>query len=286
MVVDERDPAALTDAAAGEMEPAHLSELDGWRGTCLHDRPLMAYLQPDERPEYLLRSIGTGIEIRRRDGTEERPDDVDDGGSTRRQFLLITDRGIHYVAGHEDGDSVREFDYDDVVGVDWEESLTTATLSITDGTGTTYRFRTNPDASAVPAAADYVRERAPAVDPAGSRAPDRTWSPLVAAGLSALFPPLGYVYTRELWVAVAALIRIVIAYVVLAVVYVIGVLISGVILPGIGPLLYTLALVATLVYVHVGYARETYADTVALNEGRREHGVVDDALGGLEEADG
>ncbi|SEH45396.1 PH domain-containing protein [Halopenitus malekzadehii] len=280
-----RNPEELADAAEGDIDSDSLSKTGSFGGTYLYDQPLMEYLEGDERPAYLLRSLNQDLEVDEDGASREIPETGEEGGSEGRRYLLATDQRLLYVAGQEEGDRVRVFDYDDITAVDWDESLTAGTLSFTDSDGATYRFSTSGDAPELPGTADYIRQQAPAVDPMDSRAPDREWNPYLAAGLALLFPPLGYLYTREIWIAFASSIRVVLSYIVILVVGAYNAFVGSFIIPGLLPLLTALLVIAVFLYFHVGLAREVYRDTIALNNGRREHTVIDDAMGGFEEND-
>lgn len=162
------------------------------------------------------------------------------------------------------------------------------------------------EADEVAGVADYIRRQAPAITSRESRSSDREWSPIKAGGLGFLFPPLGYVYTREYWIAFESLLQVGMYYVKILLTFIGAVIgaaiLRGVllllseellgsrvlrqgaeILPPILLLLTALALVGLWLYAHGTLAREIYHDTIALNDGRREHKVSDDAMGGYKE---
>jgi len=265
-----RNPEELADAAEGDIDSDSLSKARGFGGAHLYDQPLIEYLEDDERPAFLLRNLSDDLEVEEDGASRELPGTGEAAGSEGGRYLLVTNQRLLYVAGQEEGDSVRAFDYDDVTAVDWDESVTAGTLSFTDSDAATYHFWTTKDASELHETADYIRQQAPAVDPMDSRAPDGERSPHLAAGLALLFPPLGYLYTRELWIAFASFLRVVMSYVVILLVGAYNAFVGAFIVPGLLPLLTGLLVVAVFLYFHVGLAREVYRDTIALNEGRRE----------------
>lgn len=278
-----RNPQELADAAEGDIDSDSLSKTKGFQGTHLYDQPLIEYLEDDERPAFLLRNYQDDLEVEEGGASRELPEDGEETGSEGGRYLLLTNQRLLYIAGREGGDRVRVFDYDDITAVDWDESLTIATLSFTDSDNATYRFSTTRDTSELAGTADYIRQQASDIDPMESRVPDKEWNPYLAAGLALLFPPLGYIYTREIWIAFASSIRVVLSYIVILVVGAYNAFVGSFIIPGLLPLLTALLVIAVFLYFHVGLAREVYRDTIALNNGRREHTVIDDAMGGFEE---
>lgn len=74
----------------------------------LYERPLISYIDSDEKLDYLLPSLH-GFRITEPDGTERTPHH-----GKRYAFLLLTDKRLIYVAAQDGEDHVMEFDYSEI----------------------------------------------------------------------------------------------------------------------------------------------------------------------------
>jgi predicted flap endonuclease-1-like 5' DNA nuclease len=161
------DTARLVADARGEIDEALFTQTgsgglvsDGY----LADRPPAAYLDDDEQPHYLLAG-GEGVTVRRRAGVEATDDDhagVYTAGGGHRAAALVTDARVVFLVGRESGNEVVELPVWRVEATSSDSGLMHGKLTVSDDRYE-YVFKTERKA-AVEEAADYIRDRAAAVD--------------------------------------------------------------------------------------------------------------------------
>ncbi|WP_164471898.1 DUF5797 family protein [Halosimplex salinum] len=148
-----RSPAEIVSQARGSFSENILTQTDGR----LVEQRLADYLHPDEYLAYVFWHQYKGLRITSPDGTEETPHHATSKGS---RFLLITDQRICYVAGHDDCDEARTFEYSQMTSVEATNNVMTQWLTFTMTDGTTYRFaETGTHATDIDDAAEYVQSK-------------------------------------------------------------------------------------------------------------------------------
>jgi hypothetical protein len=137
---DEAAPAYGPPLPPG-VESERLTQTSGRLRTLLFDRPLEAYLDESEEPAFLCRAGTGGIRIVRPDGTVQDPNHVAGQGAL---YLLVTDRGIHYVAGVKGGDISWWFPYESLSDIEVEgRRFGENTIRFETTAGTQYEFSTH-----------------------------------------------------------------------------------------------------------------------------------------------
>lgn len=159
----QRSPSDVVENAPGNIAEGSLTDVSGFAGTYLYTQPLIKYLHTDETLAYLLRNFDDPLSVTDR-GTPTGTSVPEFPPADGRHYLLVTDTRLLYVAGHEDGDSTHEVQYNELAEVESQSDLTQERLVFVDTDGTQYEFATSSDAGEVEDAVEYIRERAPGLE--------------------------------------------------------------------------------------------------------------------------
>ncbi|MFB6150862.1 MAG: restriction endonuclease [Haloarculaceae archaeon] len=119
------DAAVITDTGGGGLLGRSL----------LHDQPLAAYLEDDERPLYCLRNRRAGVTVERPDGTEEYAP-----GRGYAGLALVTDVRVLFAVGRSDGDLTLAVPLADVVDVRVEDGFLGGAFVLDTVADDRYRF--------------------------------------------------------------------------------------------------------------------------------------------------
>jgi len=150
----ERSPSQIVSQAQGSFSENILTKTSGR----LIDQQLVEYLRTNEYLAYVFWHQYKGLRITQPDGTEKTPHH--DSTTTGSRFLLITDQRICYVAGLDERDESRSFDYDQISAVEATNNIATQWITFTMDDGTKYRFaETGTHASDVSDAAEYINSK-------------------------------------------------------------------------------------------------------------------------------
>lgn len=109
----------IANNADGKVRPRVLTQtklpdgmwMAGDRERMLYERPLISYIEPDEQLHYIFVDRAKGLKITEPDGTEYEPHG---GRYGKHAFLLITNKGLAYIAGYDGNDVVKTFGYEEI----------------------------------------------------------------------------------------------------------------------------------------------------------------------------
>jgi len=149
----EESPQRIVDQADGSFSKKVLQKTRGR----LHGQPLIDYLAPEEKLEYVLWHRNKGFRITKPDGTEETPHHTASNGA---RYLLVTDHRLIYVAGEDGFDDSMSFSYDEISYAREAGGIGSWSLEFKITDGTTYKFAENgTHANDVEKAVDYIRSK-------------------------------------------------------------------------------------------------------------------------------
>ena len=152
--MSKRSADQIVQAARNDFSTEWLTET----GSVVFDEPLINHLRPDEELAYLFFHTNKGLRIIHPDGTEQTPDH--NMATSGKRFLLITDQGIVYVAGDKDGDTIRDWDYANLIEVAGSSGFTHSYIRFHTRDGMEYKFADDGlYAHKIENAAQYVEER-------------------------------------------------------------------------------------------------------------------------------
>lgn len=109
-----RSTKELINQSKGEINPKSLTKTGGILSASLYDKPLIEYLKPAEKPQFMLKNSSKGIEVynKKREKEYDHKQKLDG-----KSFLLITDLRIIYVVGSKSGDELMEWSFDEISSV-------------------------------------------------------------------------------------------------------------------------------------------------------------------------
>jgi len=146
----DTSPQQIVQNANGSFSTKVLTKTRGR----LVDQPLIDYLSPHEKLEYVFWHRNKGFRITYPDGSEETPHHDTSQGA---RFLLVTDSRICYVAGLDNQDESMTFTYDEIDAV-IEPTTLRKNLKFTTVDGTDYKFsEIGTHADDVSSAIKYIR---------------------------------------------------------------------------------------------------------------------------------
>jgi hypothetical protein len=130
----------LAENAKGDIKPKRLKKSGGLVTTHLYDKPIIDYLDQDEQPHYLLKNESKGFRIIYPDRNKEETPHHNYSG---RNYFLVTDKRVVYVAGDSSGDEMMTFDYDEVFDLRYTgKKLKGYSIFLEANDGTEYKFHT------------------------------------------------------------------------------------------------------------------------------------------------
>jgi len=134
------DAHLLASRATGTVSERRLTEKRRALNLWLFDDPPVAYLEPDEQPEFLLRHTNKGLKVTDPGGSSQR---LDTRLSAGEKYLLVTDQRLVYLAGSLlSDDTLRSFRYEDLESVEADAGFTGGKLRFRDRDGVEYVFPT------------------------------------------------------------------------------------------------------------------------------------------------
>ena len=125
--------------------------------------PIIKHIPDEDKLEYLFYHHTKGYRIFQPNGEEQTPHHNRVAWGNR--FLAVTDQRLIYIVGREHGDEVEQFDYYDVIDVDYDSNWTHGIIRWTIQNGREYKFaESGAPHKEVEGAGEYIETRIQALD--------------------------------------------------------------------------------------------------------------------------
>jgi len=147
----------VAQSARGSFKSKHITQTDSV------STPIIKHIPDEDKLEYLFYHLTKGYRIFQPNGEEQTPHH--DRGAWGKRFLAVTDQRLIYIVGQEHEDVVKQFDYYDVIDVDYKLNWTHGIIRWTTQYDREYKFSTEGSLNKdIEDAGEYIETRIQALD--------------------------------------------------------------------------------------------------------------------------
>lgn len=147
----------VAQSARGSFKSKHITQTDSV------STPIIKHIPDEDKLEYLFYHLTKGYRIFQPNGEEQTPHH--DRGAWGKRFLAVTDQRLIYIVGQEHEDVVEQFDYYDVIDVDYKLNWTHGIIRWTTQYDREYKFSTVSSLNKeIEDAGEYIETRIQALD--------------------------------------------------------------------------------------------------------------------------